>query len=216
MPTDSGGGEAIASGADAPDIPKPSHNYNLMLRQFNWRFISMRVLVSALTLMITAIVTPDIYFVQWTILNVLFLAIALGLVNAILRLIVQFLTLPLIFATYGLVVVLIDAGVLFVLAAVFPERFVVNGLSAALVGGLLMGIISTVLESLFGLTMPIVPPEQAAIRERIREQPWRLPEASAARSTDPEVDADVGADPDVNADSSTDPEPDTHNHEEAE
>lgn len=170
----------MESTTQALEASHPGPKRAMILREYNWRYIGVRILVNALTLVITAALTPDLYFVSWTLRNVLFMAVLLGVINALLRPIIQFLTLPLIFATYGVVVVLINAGVLFILAWLFPGRFQVLGFGAALWGGLILGIVSTVLESLFGLTMPVVPPEQAELRRRIEERPWRSPEAGEA------------------------------------
>lgn len=54
--------------------------------------------------------------------------------------VVQFLTLPFIFATYGVVIVLINAGLFWFLSALFPSLFAVNGLPWALLGGVVIGL----------------------------------------------------------------------------
>ena len=64
------------------------------LRHFNWRVLLIRLLVYGLALTITAIVIPDIYFVEKRIYTLVIITIGLGLLNAIIRPILQFLTLP--------------------------------------------------------------------------------------------------------------------------
>jgi putative membrane protein len=141
-----------------------------MLRQFNWRIVLVRILVNALVLAFTALVVPNIYFVDKSLSNLLLMALALGILNALIKPILQFLTFSFIFVTYGFVVVLINAVMLWLLALLFPARFEVNGILWALVGGAVMGILSSFLESLLGITRPIVPEEPPELREQIEAQ----------------------------------------------
>jgi putative membrane protein len=140
------------------------------IKQFNWRFLLVRILMNAIALAITAAVTPKIYFVDRTVWSWLLMALMLGVLNALLKPILQFLTLPFIFVTYGLVVVLVNSLLLWLLSVIFPNRFAVENLLWALLGGLVLGLISSFLESLLGLTMPIVPEEEIALRRQLEEE----------------------------------------------
>ena len=145
-------------------------NFGDLVKRFNWRVMVIRIVVNALTLLFIAVIIPKIYFVDRSILNLFFMAIALGILNALIKPIVQFLTLPYIFATFGLVLAFINALLLILMALLFPERFAVEGLFWAIVAGALMGILGTALESLLGLTMPIIPEEPAELRQYVAEQ----------------------------------------------
>lgn len=125
-------------------------------RQFNWRMMLVRILVNALALLAISLL-PDIEFVEPTILRVLFVALMLGILNAFIKPIVQFLTLRFIFITYGFAVVIINTIILLLLNIVVPGMFNVESLRWAIVGGTLMGLITALLESLFGLQIPILP-----------------------------------------------------------
>ena len=140
------------------------------MKQFNWRFLLVRIVVNAIALAITAIVVPKINFVDRSIWNWLLMALMLGVLNALLKPILQFLTLQFIFATYGLVIVLVNTLILFLLSWLFPARFEVGNLLWALVGGLVLGLLSSFLESLLGLTMPIVPDEPPQLRQQLEEE----------------------------------------------
>jgi putative membrane protein len=140
------------------------------LKQFNWRFLLVRILVNALALAITAAVMPKIYFVDKSVWSWLLMAVTLGILNALLKPLLQFLTLQFIFVTYGLVIVLVNSLILWLLSLLFPERFAVDNLLWALAGGLVLGLLSSFLESLLGLTMPIVPEEAATLRRRLEEE----------------------------------------------
>ncbi len=79
-----------------------------LLKQFNWRATLMRVVINAAAVTVTALILPNIYFVEVTFWNIVLIAVALGVLNAFVKPIIQFLTLSFIFTTYGLVVVLIN------------------------------------------------------------------------------------------------------------
>lgn len=143
---------------------------NRFLKQFNWRFLLVRILVNALALAFTAAVTPKIYFVDKTVSNWVLMALMLGVLNALLKPVLQFLTLQFIFVTYGLVIVLVNALLLLLLSFLFPARFAVDNVLWALVGGLVLGLVGSFLESLLGLTMPIVDDEPAELRRHVEEQ----------------------------------------------
>jgi putative membrane protein len=155
---------------------------NRFIKQFNWRFLLVRILVNALALAITAAVTPKIYFVDKTVLSWLLMAFMLGVLNALVKPVLQFLTLPFIFVTYGLVVVLVNSLLLWLLSAIFPNRFAVENLLWALAGGLVLGLLSSFLESLLGLTMPIVPEEETALRRQLEEEARHVEWLGATRS----------------------------------
>jgi putative membrane protein len=144
--------------------------FDRILKQFNWRFQLVRILVNALALAITAAVMPKIYFVDKSVLNWVLMALMLGVLNALLKPILQFLTLQFIFVTYGLVIVLVNALLLWLLSFLFPNRFAVDSLWWLLPGGLVLGLVSSFLESLLGLTMPIVADEPPELRHQLEEQ----------------------------------------------
>ena len=145
-----------------------------ILRQFNWRFLLVRIVVNALALALTAAIIPTISFVDKTLGNWLLMALTLGVLNALLKPILQFLTLQFIFVTYGLVIVVVNALLLWLLSFLFPNRFAVESLWWLLVGGLFLGLLSSFLESLFGLTMPIVPDALRELRQQLEEQAPRI------------------------------------------
>ena len=139
----------------------------LVFKQFNWRALLVRILVNALTLIITAFIIPTMGFVTPTIWKILLLAVALGLLNALIKPIIQFLTLSYIFATYGLVVIFISTIILYMLSWLMPGYFHVDNLLWAFIGGGLMGILAGFLESVFGLTLPIV--DEESVSEPMRK-----------------------------------------------
>jgi len=100
-----------------------------------------RWLLSALALILTTKIVPGI---QVASLTTLFVAsLVLGLINAIVRPILIFFTLPLTIVTLGLFILIIN-GFTFWLAAHFVPGFHVTGFMAALFGAIVMSLLSFV------------------------------------------------------------------------
>ncbi len=129
-------------------------NISILLRQFNWRVLLVRLPVNAVTLLLVVVITPRVYFVSPSVGGLLFLAVALGILNGLLKPIIHFFTLPFIFASYGLVVILVNTGILLLLSGFFPELMLVDSIIWALVAGALYGVISAFLES--NRSMPVL------------------------------------------------------------
>jgi putative membrane protein len=117
----------------------------------------VRVLINGLSLLVAAALLPHIYLVERSLLSILLLGAILGLLNAIVRPILQFLTLSFIFVTYGLVVVMINTVILLLLSMLLPNRIGVDSLFWAMIAGAVIGILAGALESLLGLSFPILP-----------------------------------------------------------
>jgi putative membrane protein len=140
------------------------------VKQLSWRFLMVRILVNAIALAVTALVVPKIYFVDRSIWNWLFMALMLGILNALVKPILQFLTLQFLFVTFGLTIVVVNTLILMLLSFLFPTRFAVDNLLWAFVGGVVLGLLSSFLESLLGLTMPIVSDEPPELRQELEEK----------------------------------------------
>ncbi len=100
----------------------------------------LRLLWNALGLLLIANYVPGI--TVDSIYTAIIAAVILGLFNAILRPILIVLTLPITLLTLGLFAVVINAA-LFLFAASFIEGFTVTNFWYALLGSLLMSLVST-------------------------------------------------------------------------
>lgn len=140
-----------------------------LLKGFNWKVILIRFIVNAVALLITVLLVPAVGFVDWQFGTVFLLALGLGILNALIKPILQFLTLNFIFVTYGLIVVVINTVVLYLLAF-FSQRFAVDRLFWAIVAALLLGLLSSLLENLLGATLPIMPEKHADLRKKLQKE----------------------------------------------
>jgi putative membrane protein len=135
---------------------------------FRVRPLLLRFLANALALAFTAIIVPHIFFAgDHRILSWLLISAVFGLLNAFLKPLLQILMLPLIFVSYGLVVVVINTCLLYALAWIFPQRFHVEHLLWALVGGLVCGLLEGLFQNLLGLSPPILEGGPDAVSKEI-------------------------------------------------
>ncbi|CAN5777210.1 phage holin family protein [soil metagenome] len=104
--------------------------------------------LNALALYLTTLLNVGLYFANPTLGAVLVAALILGLVNAIVRPIMILLTLPLTILTLGLFLLVVNALSVGIVAALTPLN--VTGFGGAILGALVLTVISTVLSSLIG------------------------------------------------------------------
>jgi len=153
-------------------------------KSFNWRILLVRILVNAVTLVVLAIL-PGIKFVDPSLGKLLLMALVLGLINAFVKPILQFLTLSFLFVTYGFVLILINAVVLILLARLF-QSYQLASIWAALLGGALIGLISSFLESLFGVAPPILPEKPPELKRQIAASQSSRVQAALTRKVVPQ------------------------------
>ncbi|HEX6888719.1 MAG TPA: phage holin family protein [Candidatus Nanopelagicales bacterium] len=122
----------------------------------NWRIYLIRFLTAGLSVVLTVLLLPGLRFAGWRWGEFLTIAIAFGLLNMLVKPLLQFLSLRFIFNTYGLVVVLINSLLLLLLGLLMPDRFQVERPIALLGGGLLVGLLGLILETVLGANPPIL------------------------------------------------------------
>lgn len=117
----------------------------------------LRLVATAAALWVAVLLIPGITYAGG-ILGLLGVALVFGFVNAVIRPILKLLTCPLVVLTLGLFVFILNAFLLWLtsmMAQAFGIGFIVDGFWAALVGALIVGIVSTVLNLLVGKKEPV-------------------------------------------------------------
>ncbi len=122
----------------------------------NWRLFLIRFLCAGLAVVATVAIVPGLGFVGWSWGQFTRIAIIFGLLNATVKPLLQFLVLRFIFSTYGIVVVIINTLLLLLLAAILDDTFAVYRPLSLVVGGLVVGIVGLILETLLGATPPVL------------------------------------------------------------
>lgn len=109
------------------------------------RFVIRWVVATAAVAIVTWLLNPHIRIEGADYLStVILVGLVLGLFNAILRPIVIFLTLPATLLTFGLFLIVINAGMLWLTDLIVPA-FVIESFSWALLGAVLISIVSMIL-----------------------------------------------------------------------
>jgi len=108
------------------------------------RFLA-RLVLNGLAIIIAAWLLPGIHITST--LSALLAGVILGFVNAIVRPVLFFLTLPLTLLTLGLFIFVLNA-ICFALTAWLVPGFSVDGFFSALVGALLVSVVSWILNGL--------------------------------------------------------------------
>lgn len=107
----------------------------------------IRWFVSALALYLTSLIVPGIHIDGF--FPLLFAAVTIGILNAIVRPLVLLLTLPVTILTLGLFILVVNAGMLW-MAAKVVQGFEIDGFWSALGGWLVMSSFSFVISTLIG------------------------------------------------------------------
>jgi putative membrane protein len=107
----------------------------------------LRIAANAVALLATTVVPGITFHGGW--LTLLLAGAIFGLFNAVVRPIALFLSLPALILTLGLFYFVLN-GVLLWLASLIIPGYRVSGLLAAILGGLVVGIVNWALHAVFG------------------------------------------------------------------
>lgn len=105
-------------------------------------------IVVACSLWVAAYLVRGVSFASGTAL--LLAALVLGLINALIRPIIFFLTLPITIVTLGLFIFVVN-GIAFALAAALVPGFTVTSLWSAILGALVVSVVSWIIGAVFHL-----------------------------------------------------------------
>jgi ubiquinone biosynthesis protein len=142
--------------------------YERTLSRLSLRLTLVQFLVNAVVIGLLILLLPGFRLhATHELLAVLWLAAVFGILSALVRPALEFLFLPYVLQSLGLVVIGINAALLALLA--LTRSLEIDGVLALLVGAVLAGVIGFLLERLLGLTPPVVdePATRAAREERI-------------------------------------------------
>lgn len=111
----------------------------------------LRVIIYAIGIALVAELVPGINIPNDTITTLIIIGVVFGILNAVLKPIIAFLTCPLVILSLGLFVLVINGLMLLITASLIPERLQIDGFWPAFVGGIAMSIISLILERVLGV-----------------------------------------------------------------
>ena len=122
----------------------------------NWRLALVRVLTSGLAVVLTVAVLPGLELARKSIGLFVLIGVVFGLLNALVKPVLQFFTLRYLVASYGLIVVVVNALMLGALSWILGGEITSRGVLPYLFGGLLVGVLGLLLDTLFGTMPPIL------------------------------------------------------------
>jgi putative membrane protein len=111
------------------------------------------IIVNGIAIGLTAALLPGIHIVPFSYTTLLLLGIVFGVINAIIRPVVNLLSLPITILTLGLWQLVLNALMLY-LGSLFISELKIDGFWWAILGGIVMGIIGSILEAIFKRFVP--------------------------------------------------------------
>ena len=111
----------------------------------------IRIIINAIGIALTAEILPGIHVANNDLGTLLIIGLVFGIVNALLKPLLILLTCPAVILTLGLFLLVINGIMLLVTASLIPARLQIDGFGWAILGGIVMGIIGIILESVLGL-----------------------------------------------------------------
>lgn len=112
----------------------------------------IRLLINGLALYAAVALVPGIAIENNNLVTYVWLALIFGLLNALLKPILKLLTCPFILLTLGLFTLVINTGMFYLtgwIGAQFDSGYTVSGFWAALLGALVVSVVSMLLEIVF-------------------------------------------------------------------
>jgi putative membrane protein len=111
----------------------------------------IRLVINAIAIAIAASLLPGIDVVDNDLGTYLLIALVFGILNALVKPILVILTCPAIILTLGLFLLVINGLLLRITADLSGGRLIVEGWGSAILGGIIMGLVGMVLESVLKL-----------------------------------------------------------------
>ncbi len=111
------------------------------------------IIVNGIAIGLTAALLPGIHIVPFSYTTLLLLGIVFGVINAIIRPVVNVLSLPITILSLGLWQLVLNALMLY-LGSLFISELKIDNFLWAILGGIVMGIIGSILEAIFKRFVP--------------------------------------------------------------
>jgi putative membrane protein len=112
--------------------------------------IVIRIVINAVAFWVTASILTGFRVADNDIGTYLVIGLIFGVVNAIIKPIVKFLTCPLTLLTLGLFIFVINGLMLLLTASLSGGRLQIDSFLTAIVGGIIMALVNVVLEAVIG------------------------------------------------------------------
>ena len=125
-------------------------------QNLNWRLILVRLITSGLAVTLTVLVTPGLSFTGWRLGEFWLVAAVFAVISAVVKPALQFFSLRFIVASYGLINIVVNGVLLWLLTVVLSELLTYQYLWQLLLGGLIVGILGMLLDAMAGTSHPVL------------------------------------------------------------
>jgi putative membrane protein len=129
----------------------------------SWKPALMRFAVSAVALLVI-LVLPGYALQDNTFVSFVIVAAIFGALNALVKPLLQFFAVPFILDTFGVTMILTNMLLIWLLDLFAGGLIEIDRFGAYVVGAVLVGVITFLLEGILGVTPPIIPDEPAPER----------------------------------------------------
>lgn len=141
----------------SPPVPAAAERHLWSRRSaLNWRLFVVRVLAAGVAVVLTVLIVPGLGFTGWRTGTFLLVAAVYALLVAVVKPLLEFLSLRFLVATYGVVVIVANGFLLYLLVRLLPGIISYDRLWQLLLGGFVVGVLGLLLETVVGATPPVV------------------------------------------------------------
>lgn len=123
---------------------------------YSFRRFLQSWIINTLAVLVAVYAVKGLAFKDNSVWTPFVVALVLGILNAFIRPIIMFLALPLLIFTLGLFMLVINAGLLYLVGLMLGSHFEVQGFGSALLGALIISVVSTLLNVLTGANRAVV------------------------------------------------------------
>ncbi len=113
-------------------------------------------MTNGLAVVLTVLLLPGLVFDGYYVGYFVVTGLVFGLLNAFVKPLIQFFLLRYLVVSYGIVVIAINAFLLYLLSAILRDDFTASSVLALLAGGLVVGVLGLIFDAVAGTTPPIL------------------------------------------------------------
>jgi putative membrane protein len=118
--------------------------------KYSFRRFLQSWIINTLAVLVAVYMVKGLTFADDSVWIPFVVALVLGILNAFIRPIIMFLALPLLIFTLGLFMLVINAGLLYLVGLLMGPHFEVQGFGSAVLGALIISVVAFILNVLTG------------------------------------------------------------------
>jgi putative membrane protein len=124
-------------------------------QNLNWRLVLVRLVTSGLAVTLTVVITPGLAFSGWRPGEFWLVAGVFAVISAVVKPALQFFSLRFLVASYGLINIVVNAVLLWLLTVVLSDVITYDYLWQLVLGGFVVGVLGMLFDSMAGTNHPV-------------------------------------------------------------